>query len=71
MVVTEHLSEDVAFKLEPTGRERFSLSKNSPGREAETAKVLFGEGRKEPDLFEELRENSLSWDTVRWGEWHR
>lgn len=28
------------------------------------AKVLFGEGRKEPTLFEELSGNSPSWDML-------
>lgn len=71
VVVIEYFFEDVVFKLEFIGGERFSFLKNSLGREVETVKVLFGEGRKEFDLFEELRENFFSWDIVRWGEWYR
>ena len=46
MVVIENLSEEVVFNLELEGWDRFSHSKNSPGREAEMEKVLLGEDRK-------------------------
>lgn len=49
------LSGEVVFKLELKGWDRFSHSKNSPGRKAEMAKVLYREGR----------ETDLVWKTER------